>query len=247
MAVCTRAAGRGAAQIHRRRERRLDAEVGGDARRPAVLLAHHRRHHHQHAVDLVALDAGILDRALAGLEREPHGAHALQLAEARGADADDGVCVTELGHGRPQRSSLRFLRLHAERPARRPSHSLSGWILAHLAQLIEARPAGTSAPACHSAANRPERISSSASRMRALEVDVGKAPAARHRAELAGARVEVHLLDDPGVDEVLRRSTRARPTCRAPSARPRADIPPRSSFRWRWSALLRRRARSPAR
>jgi hypothetical protein len=45
----------------------------------------------QHAVDVVAADAAVVDRVLCRLEAEAHGADAGQLAEAREADARDGV------------------------------------------------------------------------------------------------------------------------------------------------------------
>src|SRR5439155_882825 len=78
-----------------------DAEERGDARRPPVLLAHLWRHEDEHAVDLVARDAAVLDRPLRAPEAEAHGARAGDLAESGEPDPDDGVAITEarrVGH-----------------------------------------------------------------------------------------------------------------------------------------------------
>ena len=79
--------GSGAAHVHRRAEGRLETELGGDARRPPVLLAHHRGHHDQHAVERGLVDAAVLDRPLRGFEGEAHGAGARHFTEAADADS----------------------------------------------------------------------------------------------------------------------------------------------------------------
>src|SRR5262249_46678256 len=104
------AEGRGAAQFHGGPEGRGDAEEGGHARRPAVLLAHLRRHQAEHAVDVVARHAAVVDRALRRFEAEAHGAHAGHLPEAREADAGDRVAAAQPGgiaHRRTYRRTYR--------------------------------------------------------------------------------------------------------------------------------------------
>src|SRR5439155_980751 len=86
------------------------------ARGPAVLLAHHRRHQGEDAVDRVARDAAVLDRAPGRLEREAHRARAGELPEARQTDAGDGVAVAEAG---------RVAHLRAREGERRAAEQLS--------------------------------------------------------------------------------------------------------------------------
>src|SRR6185369_2188490 len=65
------------------------------ARRPAVRLALRRGERDEHAVQVVASDAAVVDRVLGGFETEAHGARARELPEARQADARDGGAVAE--------------------------------------------------------------------------------------------------------------------------------------------------------
>src|SRR5262249_2412839 len=60
-----------------------------------------RRHQAEHAVDVVAGDAAVVDGALRRLEAEAHRAHPGYLAEPRQSDARHGVTVAQAGRMPP--------------------------------------------------------------------------------------------------------------------------------------------------